>query len=135
MSSQNRVDPFQIRPESGLGGRWPVRWCPGTNVEGGTRFWPSGFRVYAILAIALNQMLQQQVYDPTNDQKFQRSSEFQSFVISAFSALGTRECSSHFTSWYTLGTREDSVISAFGTLGTREDSVIPAHGTLGNSED
>ena len=56
MSSQNRVDPFQIRPESGLGGRWPIRWCPGTSVEGGTRFWPSGFRVYPILAIALYEM-------------------------------------------------------------------------------
>ena len=53
MSSQNRVDPFQIRPESGLGGRWPIRWRPGTSVEGGTRFWPSGFRVYPIMAIAL----------------------------------------------------------------------------------
>ena len=53
MSSQNRVDPFQIRLESGLGGRWPIRWRPGTSVEGGTRFWPSGFRVYPILAIAL----------------------------------------------------------------------------------
>ena len=53
MSSQNRVDPFQIRPESGLGGRWPIIWRPGTSVEGGTRFWPSGFRVYPILAIAL----------------------------------------------------------------------------------
>ena len=52
MSSQNRVDPFQIRLESGLGGRWPIRWRPGTSVEGGTRFWPSGFRVYPILAIA-----------------------------------------------------------------------------------
>ena len=46
MSSQDRVDPFQIRQESGLGGRWPLRWRPGTSVEGGTWFWPSGFRVY-----------------------------------------------------------------------------------------
>ena len=53
MISLNRVDPFQIRPESGLGGRWPIRWRPGTSVEGGTWFWPSGFRVYPILAIAL----------------------------------------------------------------------------------
>ena len=53
MSSQNRVDPFQVRPESGLGGRWPIKWRPGTSVEGGTRFWPSGFRVYPILAIDL----------------------------------------------------------------------------------
>ena len=53
MSSQNRVDPFQIRPESGLSGRWPIRWRHGTSVEGGTRFWPLGFRVYPILAIAL----------------------------------------------------------------------------------
>ena len=53
VSSQNRVDPFEIRPESGLGGRWPIRWRPGTSVDGGTRFWPSGFRVYPILAIAL----------------------------------------------------------------------------------
>ena len=51
MSSQNRVDPFQIRPKSGLGGRWLIRWRPGTSVEGGTRFSPSGFRVYPILAI------------------------------------------------------------------------------------
>ena len=50
MSSQNRVDPFQILPETGLGGRWPKRW---TSVEGSTRLWPSGFRVYPILAIAL----------------------------------------------------------------------------------
>ena len=54
MSSRNRVYPFQIRPKSGLGGRWPIRWRPGTSVERGTRFWPSGFRVYPILAIALN---------------------------------------------------------------------------------
>ena len=54
MSSQNRVDPIEIRPESGLGGRWPMRWRPGTSVEGGSRFWPSGFRVYPILAIAHN---------------------------------------------------------------------------------
>ena len=47
------MDPFQVRPESGLGGRWPIKWRPGTSVEGGTRFWPSGFRVYPILAIAL----------------------------------------------------------------------------------
>ena len=47
------MDPFEIRPESGLGGRWPIRWRPGTSVEGGTRFWRSGFRVYPILAIAL----------------------------------------------------------------------------------
>ena len=53
MRSQIRVDPFQIRPESGLGGRWPIKWRPGTRVKGGTRFWPSGFRVYPILAIAL----------------------------------------------------------------------------------
>ena len=53
MSSQNRVDPFEIRPESGLGGRWLMRWRPRTSVEGGSRFWPSGFRVYSILAIAL----------------------------------------------------------------------------------
>ena len=52
VSSQNRVYPFQIRPKSGLGGRSPIRWRPGTNVEGGTRFWSSGFRVYPILAIA-----------------------------------------------------------------------------------
>ena len=39
----------------GLGGRWPIRWRPGTSVEGGTRFWPSGFRVYPILAISLIQ--------------------------------------------------------------------------------
>ena len=52
VSSQNRVYPFQIRPKSGLGGRSPIRWRPGTNVEGGTRFWPSSFRVYPILAIA-----------------------------------------------------------------------------------
>ena len=52
MSSQIRVDPFQIRPESGLGGRWPIKWLPGTAVEGGTPFWPSSFRVYLILAIA-----------------------------------------------------------------------------------
>ena len=51
MSSQNKVDPFEIRPESGLGGCWPIRWRPGTSVEGGTRFWPSGFRVFPILAI------------------------------------------------------------------------------------
>ena len=57
MSSQSRVDPFEIRPESGLGGRWPMRWRPGTSVEGGTRFWPSGFRVYPILAIAIYCML------------------------------------------------------------------------------
>ena len=31
----------------------------------------------------------------------------------------------------TLGTREDSAISAFGTLGTGEDAVISACGTLG----
>ena len=53
MSSQKRVDPFQTRPESGPGGRWPITWRPGTSVEGGTRFWPSDFRVYPILAIAL----------------------------------------------------------------------------------
>ena len=53
MSNQNRVDMLQIRPESGLGGRWPRRWRPGTSVEGGTRFWRSGFRLYPILAIAL----------------------------------------------------------------------------------
>ena len=35
----------------------------------------------------------------------------------------------------TLGTREDSVISASGTLGTREDSVVSASGTLGTRED
>ena len=52
MRSQNRVDPFEIRPESGLGGRWPIRWRPGTSVEGGTRFWPSRFRVHPSLAIA-----------------------------------------------------------------------------------
>ena len=46
MSIQNRVDPFEIRPESGLARRWPMRWRPGTSVERGTRFWPSGFRVY-----------------------------------------------------------------------------------------
>ena len=51
MSSQNRGDPFQIQPESGLGGRWPIGMRPGTSVEGGTQFWPSGFRVYPILAI------------------------------------------------------------------------------------
>ena len=53
MSSQNRVDPFEVWPESGLGGRWPMRWRPATSVEGGTRFWPSGFRVYPILAMVL----------------------------------------------------------------------------------
>ena len=53
MSSQNRVDPFEIRSEPDLGGRWPMRWRPGTSVEGGTPFWPSGFRVYPIFAIAL----------------------------------------------------------------------------------
>ena len=48
MSSQNGVDSFEIRPESGLGGRWPIRWRPWTSVEGRTRFWPSGFRVHPI---------------------------------------------------------------------------------------
>ena len=33
----------------GLCGRWPIRWRPGTRVEWGTQFWPSGFRVYPIL--------------------------------------------------------------------------------------
>ena len=42
MSSQNRADPFEIRPESGLGGRWPMRWRPGTSVKG-----------YPVLAIRL----------------------------------------------------------------------------------
>ena len=54
MSSQNREDPFEIHPESGLGGRWPIRWRPGTSVQGDTRFWPSCFRVYPISAIALS---------------------------------------------------------------------------------
>ena len=53
VSSQNRVDPFQIRPGSGLGGRWPITWRPGTSVEGGTWFWPSSFPLHPILAIAL----------------------------------------------------------------------------------
>ena len=47
------MDPFEIQPESGLGGRWPTRWRPGTSVEGGTRFWPSGVRVYPIWAIVV----------------------------------------------------------------------------------
>ena len=42
------MDPFEIRPESGLSGRWPIRWRPGTSVEGGTRFWPSGFRFWPL---------------------------------------------------------------------------------------
>ena len=35
----------------------------------------------------------------------------------------------------TLGTREDSAISASGTPGTREDLIISASGTLGTRED
>ena len=50
------MNPFQIRTESGLGGRWPIRWRHGTSVEGGARFWSSGFRVYPILAIAHRDM-------------------------------------------------------------------------------
>ena len=34
------MDPFEIRPESGMGRRWPIRWRLGTRVEGGTRFGP-----------------------------------------------------------------------------------------------
>ena len=40
-SSQNLVDPFGIRPVSGLGGRWPIRRRPGTSMEESARFWPS----------------------------------------------------------------------------------------------
>ena len=47
------MDPFQIQPESVLGGRWPIRWRPGTGVEGGTRFLPSGFQVCRILPLLI----------------------------------------------------------------------------------
>ena len=47
------MDSFQIRREQGRGGRSPITWRPETSVEGGTRFWPSGLRVYPILAIAV----------------------------------------------------------------------------------
>ena len=59
MSSQNRVDPFEIRPESGLGGRWPMRCRPGSSVEGVpgfghqasgcTRFGPLLMYIYIML--------------------------------------------------------------------------------------
>ena len=69
MSSQNRVDPFEIRPESGLGGRWPMRCRPGSSVEGVpgfghqasgcTRFWPLlKKQMYVITAIYHNRAVE-----------------------------------------------------------------------------
>ena len=48
--------------------------------------------------------------------------------------LGTRD-DSVISAISTLGNREDSVISEVGSLGTREDSVISASGSLQTRED